>query len=124
VQVAAVKQRLLTTRMQQIILKDGNRVAAPWQFRNCAMGGRHTEKEYPESNISMQESMFMPLSPKTYEDAQEMTVKLQYRLDMFNVSNTPWFGMPTAAIGSPTVGRITSTNGDNRDLQMALKLQF
>jgi len=28
----------------------------------------------------MQESMFMPLSPKTYEDAQEMTVKLQYRL--------------------------------------------
>jgi hypothetical protein len=51
-------------------------------------------------------------------------VKLQYRLDMFNVSNTPWFGMPTAAIGSPTVGRITSTNGDNRDLQMALKLQF
>ncbi len=80
VQVAAVKQRLLTTRITQITLKDGNRVAAPWQFRNCAMGGRHTEKEYPESNISMQESMFMPLSPKTYEDAQEMTVKLQYRL--------------------------------------------
>jgi enolase len=44
------------------------------------MGGRHTEKEYPESNISMQESMFLPLSAKTYEDAQEMTVKLQYRL--------------------------------------------
>lgn len=80
VQVAAVKQKLLTTRMQSITLKDGNRVAAPWQFRNCAMGGRHTEKEYPESNISMQESMFMPLSPATYEDAQEMTVKLQYRL--------------------------------------------
>ncbi|HRS12332.1 MAG TPA: hypothetical protein P5068_14650 [Sedimentisphaerales bacterium] len=80
VQVAALKQRLLTTRMQSVSLKDGSRVAAPWQFRNCAMGGRHTEKEYPESNISMQESMFMPLSPKTYEDAQEMTVKLQYRL--------------------------------------------
>jgi enolase len=80
VQVAEVKKRLLTTRITQITLKDGNRVAAPWQFRNCAMGGRHTEKEYPESNISMQESMFMPLSPKTYEDAQEMTVKLQYRL--------------------------------------------
>jgi enolase len=79
-QVAALKQKLLTTRITQITLKDGNRVAAPWQFRNCAMGGRHTEKEYPESNISMQESMFMPLSPKTYEDAQEMTVKLQYRL--------------------------------------------
>ncbi|OHB60603.1 MAG: hypothetical protein A2168_03765, partial [Planctomycetes bacterium RBG_13_50_24] len=80
VQVGQLKKKLLTTRMQSVTLKDGTRVAAPWQYRNCAMGGRHTEKEYPESNISMQESMFMPLSPKTYEDAQEMTVKLQYRL--------------------------------------------
>ena len=78
--VAKVKKTLLTTRMQSVTLKDGSKVTAPWQLRNCAMGGRHTEKEYPESNISMQESMFMPLSPKTYEDAQEMTVKLQYRL--------------------------------------------
>ncbi len=79
-QVVKVKQKLLDTRMQSVKLKDGTKVTAPWQFRNCAMGGRHTEKEYPESNISMQESMFMPLSAKTYEDAQEMTVKLQYRL--------------------------------------------
>jgi len=78
--VGEVKQRLLTTRMQTVTLADGTRVSAPWQFRNCAMGGRHTEKEYPESNISMQEGMFMPLSAKTYEDAQEMTVKLQTRL--------------------------------------------
>ncbi|MBN2181100.1 MAG: hypothetical protein JW715_04240 [Sedimentisphaerales bacterium] len=77
---AQVKKSLLTSRIQSINLKDGTRVTAPWQYRNCAMGGRHTEKEYPESNISMQESMFMPLSAKTYEDAQEMTVKLQYRL--------------------------------------------
>jgi enolase len=80
VRVGEVKKTLLTTRMQTVTLKDGSKVMAPWQFRNCAMGGRHTEKEYPESNISMQESMFMPLSAKTYEDAQEMTVNLQYRL--------------------------------------------
>ncbi|HUU16906.1 MAG TPA: hypothetical protein VMW72_07150 [Sedimentisphaerales bacterium] len=79
-QVVKVKQKLLDTRMQAVKLKDGTEVKAPWQFRNCAMGGRHTEKEYPESNISMQESMFIPLSAKTYEEAQEMTVKLQYRL--------------------------------------------
>jgi len=66
--------------METVTLADGTKVMAPWQFRNCAMGGCHTEKEYPESNISMQESMFIPLSAKTYEDAQEMTVKLQYRL--------------------------------------------
>jgi len=79
-QVGKLKEKMLKTRIRSVDLKDGTRVDAPWQFRNCAMGGRHTEKEYPESNISMQESMFMPLSPKTYEDAQEMTVKLQYRL--------------------------------------------
>jgi enolase len=78
--VGELKKMLLTNRMQTVTLKDGTTVNAPWQFRNCAMGGCHTEREYPESNISMQESMFMPLSAKTYEDAQEMTVKLQYRL--------------------------------------------
>lgn len=78
--VADVKKKLITTRMQSVSLADGTTVNAPWQFRNCAMGGVHTQKEYPESNISMQEGMFMPLSAKTYEDAQEMTVKLQYRL--------------------------------------------
>ena len=80
VRVAEVKKTLLTSRIQSVSLSDGTRVTAPWQYRNCAMGGRHTEKEYPESNISMQESMFIPLSAKTYEDAQEMTVRLQYRL--------------------------------------------
>ena len=75
-----LKQKLLNTRMQTVTLKDGTKVKAPWQFRNCAMGGRHTEKDYPESNISMQESMFIPLSAKTYEEAQETTVKLQQRL--------------------------------------------
>ena len=55
-------------------------MTAPWQFRNCGMGGRHTEKEYPESNISMQEAMFLILSARDYQDAQELTVRLQNRL--------------------------------------------
>jgi hypothetical protein len=49
---------------------------------------------------------------------------VQFRLDAFNLTNTPYFGFPNANIGSPTVGRITSTNGDNRDLQFALKFLF
>lgn len=77
---ATVKARLLSTRMMEVDLNDGSKVRAPWQYRNCAMGGRHTEKEYPESNISMQEGMFLPLSAKTYEESQEMTVNLQGRL--------------------------------------------
>jgi len=78
--VAEVKKRMIDSRPQMVRTKDGLLVWAPWQFRNCGMGGRHTEKQYPNSNISMQETMFNPLSPKNYEDAQEMTMKLQTRL--------------------------------------------
>jgi hypothetical protein len=51
-------------------------------------------------------------------------LNLQLRLDAFNLFNTPQFGFPNGAIGSPTVGRITSTIADNRDLQLALKFEF
>lgn len=47
-----------------------------------------------------------------------------FQLDAFNLTNTPAFGFPNASIGSPTVGVITSTNADNRDLQFGLKFQF
>ena len=48
----------------------------------------------------------------------------QFRFDAFNLFNTPSFGFPNANIGAPTVGRITSTLGDNRILQFALKLEW
>jgi len=77
--VAEVKRRMIETRMQEATLPDGTPLQAPWGFRNSGMGGRHTEKEFPESNISMQETMFIPLSAHNYEDAQRMTVELQTR---------------------------------------------
>jgi hypothetical protein len=50
--------------------------------------------------------------------------RVQFRADAFNLFNTPQFGFPNAAIGSPTAGRITTTIGDNRSMQFALKLDF
>lgn len=81
--VKEVKEMMINKRIQEVTLPIGGkmqRVRAPWGFRNSAMGGRHTEKEFPESNISMQEGMFVPLSAKNYEEAQAMTVALQNRL--------------------------------------------
>lgn len=75
-----IKEMMIKSRMQEITLPDGDKVRAPWQYRNCGMGGRHTEKEYPESNISMQEMMFLPLCARNYEEAQMITVALQTRL--------------------------------------------
>ncbi len=48
----------------------------------------------------------------------------QFRAEAFNLFNTPQFGFPNASIGSPTVGRITSTIADSRDMQLALKFEF
>ena len=77
---AAAKGRMLTSRIQEITHPQLGPVTAPWQFRNCGMGGRHTEEEYPESNISMQEAMFLILGARDYQEAQEMTIRLQNRL--------------------------------------------
>jgi len=51
---------------------------------------------------------------------------LQFRADAFNLFNTPSFSVSgiNTAIGSPTAGVITSTNVDNREFQLALKLTF
>jgi len=79
-QAEQAKQQLVELRMQEVLHPHLGPVTAPWQFRNCGMGGRHTEKEYPESNISMQEAMFLIRGARNYLDAQEMTVALQSRL--------------------------------------------
>jgi hypothetical protein len=53
---------------------------------------------------------------------------LQLRLDAFNSLNSPIFG-PPATTFNPTAaagvnGRITSTNTDNRELQVSARVQF
>ena len=78
--MAAVRHRIVESSMQEATHPRLGMVRAPWQFRNCGMGGRHTEKEYPESNISMQEAMFLILGAVDTQEAQEMTVRLQNRL--------------------------------------------
>ncbi len=82
--MAKVKVRMLTTRSHEVTFKNPGstitKLRAPWQFRNSGMGGAHTEAQYPESNVSLQESMFIPLKYTDYKEFQEMTVKLQARL--------------------------------------------
>jgi len=75
-----IRQRMLDGRMQSGTHHRLGPVTAPWQYRNCGMGGRHTEAEYPESNVSMQEAMFLILGAASYQEAQELTVRLQTRL--------------------------------------------
>jgi len=75
-----VRDLMKETRPQMFEYNRGKKlikILVSWFYRNCAMGGDHTIKEYPESNVSFQEAMFIPLSHKTEGENQDMTKELQ-----------------------------------------------
>lgn len=49
---------------------------------------------------------------------------LDLRGEFYNLTNTPYFNNPNVAIGTATVGRITSVSNVSRQVQIALKLLF
>jgi len=53
-------------------------------------------------------------------------LKLQFRAEFFNLTNTPSFANPDGALGDATFGAISSTQGNSnpRQIQFALKLNF
>jgi len=50
--------------------------------------------------------------------------RLQFRYEIFNTFNTPNFEPPGNTLGTGSFGRITTTLGDNRQMQFALKYLF
>ena len=50
--------------------------------------------------------------------------RFQFRLEAFNLWNTPQFRAPVSQLGRPAFGQITSTWLDNRQMQFALKYLF
>ena len=51
-------------------------------------------------------------------------VRLQFRSEFFNLTNTPVFGSPNRSFGTQDFGKITSTSNYARQVQMALRLTF
>jgi hypothetical protein len=49
---------------------------------------------------------------------------LQFRVEAFNLFNTPQFAGPDATLGDAAFGRITTTTIDSREVQFALKYSF
>lgn len=57
------------------------------------------------------------------------TMRLQFRAEAFNLTNTPAFFLPSAAspaltIGNPAFGKLTNSSATGRQLQFGLKLVF
>ncbi len=51
-------------------------------------------------------------------------VELQFRVEAFNLTNTPIFAIPNTAVGNPAFGSVSSTVNTERQFQMSLKIQF
>lgn len=52
-------------------------------------------------------------------------LKLQYRADFFNITNTPQFATPVSYVYAGNFGQITNTlDNSQREIQMALRLTF
>lgn len=49
---------------------------------------------------------------------------VQFRWEVFNLTNTPMFSQPSATLSSGSVGTITSLAGDPRVMQAALRFSF
>ncbi len=49
---------------------------------------------------------------------------LQFRWEVFNLTNTVQFGLPDTSISNTSVGAITTLAGDARIMQFALRLSF
>ncbi len=52
-------------------------------------------------------------------------LKLEFRFEMYNMLNHPFFGYPGTSVTAPaTYGVITYTNGNAREIQFGMKLSF
>jgi hypothetical protein len=50
--------------------------------------------------------------------------RLEFRSELFNVTNTAHFGDPNVTIGVAQAGRISTTSSPNRQVEFALRLLF
>ena len=51
-------------------------------------------------------------------------LRLQFRAEFFNLTNTPQFSPPNTAVGSNTFGQVTSQGNSPRQIQFGIKLNF
>ena len=51
-------------------------------------------------------------------------IRLQFRWEVFNVTNHPSYGTPNTNISSPDAGKITRTHSLPRQMQFGLRISF
>jgi hypothetical protein len=95
-----------------------NRSGAAWGIpQQYTYGNSARNALYGPGRVNLDWSVF-----KNFSITER--ARIQFRAEMFNLFNTPQFDLPNTAIGNPAAGRITATVGNNRQVQLALRLSF
>jgi Carboxypeptidase regulatory-like domain len=92
---------------------DKTAFALPAQFTYGDSGG----------NI-LREDSYKTLDFSLFKQFRIGTHRLQFRAEVFNLTNTPSFNAPNTTIDTTTGGRVTSTASSPRQMQFALKYDF
>lgn len=102
----------------------GNPTVTQWFDTSCFVGQAiNTIGNAGRNNLYGPPQRRMDMS--VFKDVVVGTQRLQLRLEVFNVTNTPSFAVPDGGLGSATFGRITSTgNNVPRQFQIAAKYLF
>jgi len=116
---ATLRRKLRLHRLQELELPDGRIVFAPWEFRNCIQGGRHTEDM--GGNLSFQELMFLPLTAKDYIEAQRVTNMLQSRAIQI-IQDTEGLNFVGIGLEGGIVGSFAKQEGDLLPEERALRV--
>ena len=72
----------------------------------------------------LREDSYKTLDFSLFKQFRMGTQRLQFRAEVFNVTNTPSFNAPNTAVDTAAGGRVTSTSSTPRQMQFALKYQF
>lgn len=104
--------------------KSDNPTILQWFDTSCFVGQEiNTIGNSGRNNLYGPPQRRMDMS--LFKDVVMGTQRLQLRLEVFNVTNTPSFAVPDGALGSATFGRVTSTaNNVPRQFQFAAKYLF
>ena len=72
----------------------------------------------------LREDSYKTLDFSLFKQFRMGTQRLQFRAEVFNVTNTPSFNAPNTAVDTAAGGRVTSTSSTPRQMQFALKYEF
>jgi hypothetical protein len=87
---------------------------APFTFGNL---GRTVTTVRSDHARNMDFSLFKSFQPRE-------RVRIDFRVEAFNLTNTPLFNQPNLTLGSPLFGAVTSQQNNPRQIQFGLKVVF